>query len=366
MPSITHFLVFSSNLETVITFEPKHGWLLNEERKFRLYLSGYNLQNTSLVFSSSLDECTPDDYISPIYSLSSSSSSIVELNVELESVSKAHSSIYTCLLTSLNHSLTNATNASQLSSAYFIFVREKSRLPFAAKICLILMLFIVSGFFSGLNLGLMSMSVNDLRLIAESEDSSLRYYARRVLPLRKRGNYLLCSIVLANVLVNSLGTVLLDSLVHGLFAVIGSTIMIVLMGEIIPQAICSRYGLIIGAHTHVITWFCMIITGLISYPLGFILDKILGQEVTASYTRDQIAGMLTRINADIEKPELDVITGVLSLRKKMVKEAMTWLPDVFMLEKDRKTDAELLLDVHKHGFSRIPVYCREKFVEKIS
>ena len=157
----------------------------------------------------------------------------------------------------------------------------------------------------------MSLSVNDLRLIAESEDASVRYYARRVLPLRRRGNYLLCSIVLANVLVNSLGTVLLDSLVHGLFAVIGSTIMIVLMGEIIPQAICSRYGLVIGAHTHVITWACMIITGPISYPLGFILDKILGQEVTASYTRDQIAGMLTRISADIEKPELDVITGMI-------------------------------------------------------
>jgi len=43
---------------------------------------------------------------------------------------------------------------------------------------------------------------------------------------------------------------------------------------------------------------------------------------------------------------------------------MTWLPDVFMLDKDRKTDAELLLEVHKHGFSRIPVYSNEKFVEK--
>lgn len=206
----------------------------------------------------------------------------------------------------------------------------------------------------------MSLSVNDLNLIAESEDTSLSFCAKRVLPLRKRGNFLLCSIVLANVLVNSMGTVLLDSLVHGLFAVIGSTVMIVLMGEIIPQAICSRYGLIIGARTHLITWTCMIITGVISYPLGFILDKILGQEVTASYTRDQIAGMLTRVAADIEKPELDVITGVLALRKKTVKEAMTCLPDVYMLDQDRKTDAELLLDVHKHGFSRIPVYFNEK------
>lgn len=42
---------------------------------------------------------------------------------------------------------------------------------------------------------------------------------------------------------------------------------------------------------------------------------------------------------------------------------MTWLPDVFMLDKDRKTDTELLLEVHKHGYSRIPVYSHEKFGE---
>jgi len=151
-PLITHFLVFSSDFETVITFEPKHGWIINDERKFRLYLSGIHLQNSSIVFSSSIDECTFNDYISPIYSLSSSS--IIEINVELQSISKAHSSIYICLLTPanltlslLNNNTTDLQNATQLDGAYFTFLREKSRLPFAAKICLILMLFIVSGFF---------------------------------------------------------------------------------------------------------------------------------------------------------------------------------------------------------------------------
>jgi Mg2+/Co2+ transporter CorB len=57
-----------------------------------------------------------------------------------------------------------------------------------------------------------------------------------------------------------------------------------------------------------------------------------------------------------------VFLGVLALRKKTVKEAMTWLPGVYALDKDRKTDTELLLEVHKHGFSRIPVYSSEKFV----
>lgn len=363
---IEQFLIFSSNEETVINFDPKQGWLLNEQNKFRLFISGTHLQNSSIVFSSSSDTCQKDSQISPEYRLTSAD--IISIEVKLDNFKQSHTTAYVCLIPTLNSTLllnqTNETTSldyhQPMNGKHFKLIREKDRIPFAAKICLILMLFVVSGFYSGLNLGLMSMSVNDLRLISESEDSSMRYYAKRVLPLRRRGNYLLCSIVIANVLVNSLATVLLDSLVHGLFAVLGSTIMIVLMGEIIPQAICSRYGLVVGAHTHVITWTSMIITGVISYPLGFILDKILGQEVTASYTREQIAGLLTRISADIEKPELDVITGVLSLRKKTVKEAMTWLPDVFMLDKDRKTDTELLLEVHKHGFSRIPVYSHDK------
>lgn len=151
-PYIIHFLVFSSNLETVITFEPKRGWILNEERKFRLFINGINLQNSSIVFSSTFDECSLDDYISPIYPLTSAT--INEINVELPSVSKSHSSAYVCLLTSTNSSLsilsnnnTESKTATQIKGTYFIFLREKGRLPFAAKICLILMLFIVSGFF---------------------------------------------------------------------------------------------------------------------------------------------------------------------------------------------------------------------------
>ena len=150
VPFITHFLVFSSNSETVLTFAPKAGWVLNEERQIRLFVSGYHLHNSSIVFSASLDDCTASDFVSPIYPLSSAS--IVEILVNLEPPSKTHSSVYVCLLTpsSNSSSFTNMTefhDARQLEGSYFTFLREKGRLPFAAKICLILTLFIVSGFF---------------------------------------------------------------------------------------------------------------------------------------------------------------------------------------------------------------------------
>jgi hypothetical protein len=146
-PSITQFLVFSPSSETIIPFESSNGWILNEERKLHLYISGLNLKNNSLVFSVSSTHCTPNDFISPIYRLSSAA--IIELNIKLNPLTKSHSSAHLCLLPSIRSKInqTLSRNGTILEGPYFTFIREKGVLPFAAKICLILMLFIVSGFF---------------------------------------------------------------------------------------------------------------------------------------------------------------------------------------------------------------------------
>ena len=54
----------------------------------------------------------------------------------------------------------------------------------------------------------------------------------------RHGNYLLCSLLLGNVLVNNSLTILLDTLTSGVVAIIGSTLGIVIFGEIVPQ-VCS-------------------------------------------------------------------------------------------------------------------------------
>lgn len=146
-PTITQFLVFSPSSETHIGFDLEDGWILNEERKLRLYISGTNLKNTSVVFCTSSTECTSDHFISPIYRLSSAS--IIELNVKLNPVSKTHTTAYLCLLPLIrpkaNQTVTH--NGTVLQGPYFTFARDRSPLPLAAKICLILVLFTISGFF---------------------------------------------------------------------------------------------------------------------------------------------------------------------------------------------------------------------------
>ena len=103
--------------------------------------------------------------------------------------------------------------------------------------------------------------------------------------MKRNGNFLLCTLLLGNVLVNNTLTIFLDDLTSGTVAIVGATAGIVVFGEIIPQAICSRHGLMIGYRTLPLTYLFMLVTGVLSYPLGKLLDIVLGDEVGMSYNR---------------------------------------------------------------------------------
>lgn len=162
---------------------------------------------------------------------------------------------------------------------------HKRPLPIWATIIGLICLLSLSGLFSGLNLGLMSLTPHDLIIIQEAGTPDDRKYAKRIYPVRKRGNFLLCTILLGNVLVNSTATILLDSLISGALAVVGATLAIVIFGEIIPQAICSRHGLKVGSQTIQLTRLFMIATSPIAYPLSKLLDVILGKIFDVTYSR---------------------------------------------------------------------------------
>ena len=142
----------------------------------------------------------------------------------------------------------------------------------------------LSGSFSGLNLGVLGLDVKDLEMMTEgpfetAEDERMGKLARKILPLRRRGNLLLCTILLGNVMVNSLLSIIMSDIAGGGVALVASTGLIVIFGEIVPQAICSRHGVAAGAYLSWLLWIALIVTFIFSYPIAAILDKTLGEEV---------------------------------------------------------------------------------------
>ena len=114
----------------------------------------------------------------------------------------------------------------------------------------------LSGTFSGLNLGLMSLTEDDLNVVIQgSTDPKEVRWAKKILPVRKRGNLLLCTLLVGNTLVNVMLAILTDPIwtwmfgpgtLGTVFALAVPTALIVIFGEIIPQAYCGRNALFIG------------------------------------------------------------------------------------------------------------------------
>lgn len=162
----------------------------------------------------------------------------------------------------------------------------------AADLVLAVCLILCSALFSGLTLGLMSLDISSLKILEEAGEEKERLYAKRIIPLRRNGNLLLCTLLIGNTIVNSCLSILLASITSGAVGVLVSTAAIVIFGEITPQAVCSRHGLMIGSMTRYITWACVGALFVIAWPISKVLDWILGREVGTMYSKEQLKQLI--------------------------------------------------------------------------
>jgi len=323
-------------------------WQFMAESKINISVYGEGLTSKVSAFVSSSDKCADRDPLNINF--------VDETTILVSGTLPAHEHDlnYICFINDESLSKENQ----QEKTLKFILMKPGFDIPKYARIIISLFLLVLSGLFSGLNLGLMSLDLTSLRILIETGSPQEKRFAKSIEPVRKQGNFLLCTLLLGNVLVNNSLTILLDGLFGGVMAIVGATAGIVVMGEIIPQAICQRFGLVVGARTLFITKIFMVLTGPLSWPISKLLDLILGEELGIFYRREQLKEllMLTEGQHGIHKDEVLMITGVLSINEKSVRSIMTDINSVYMLNIDIKLDFEVMQEIMSKGFSRIPVY----------
>ncbi len=117
-----------------------------------------------------------------------------------------------------------------------------------------------------------------------------------------------------------------------------------------------------GAYTIWLTRLFMGLTCFLSWPISLILDKVLGAEIGTVYDRKKLIELLRVTNErnDLEKEEVDIVTGALVYKDKTVRDVMTKLDDIYMLPLDAVLDFETISEIRDQGYSRIPVYRNER------
>ncbi|PPR98812.1 hypothetical protein GOBAR_AA21857 [Gossypium barbadense] len=243
---------------------------------------------------------------------------------------------------------------------------------FFIHILVIVLLVVFAGLMSGLTLGLMSMSLVDLEVLAMSGTPNDRRHAdqmlavltyslagtAKILPVVRKQHLLLCTLLLCNAAAMEALPIFLDSLVTAWGAILISVTLILLFGEIIPQSVCSRYGLAIGA---TVAPFVQV--------LVWLLDLLLGHGHVALFQRAELKTLVNLHGNEAGKGgelthnETTIIAGALELSAKTAKDAMTPLSEAFTVDinakLDRKTtimDRDLMNLVLEKGHSRVPVY----------
>ncbi|NNE01792.1 MAG: DUF21 domain-containing protein [Eudoraea sp.] len=230
----------------------------------------------------------------------------------------------------------------------------------AFNLITVVLLVILAGTYAGLTLALFSIKLTTLeRKIRLGDQRALKVYK-----FRKSSNLLLCTLLLGNVASYTIMAVFLGSITSGVIAAIIATALIFVFGEILPQAIFSRYALQMGANLSWLVWISLIIFYPIAAPIAWILDKILGKEPPVLWNKKEL-GEIIKYHEDvgdgiIDKDEERIILGALSFSELKVADIMIPHEEVFFKEPHVTITKEVLGDIKKKGFSRVPVYQQDE------
>ncbi|KAL8153459.1 hypothetical protein V2J09_011219 [Rumex salicifolius] len=241
-----------------------------------------------------------------------------------------------------------------------------------------------AGLMSGLTLGLMSLSLVDLEVLSKAGKPQDRKNAEKILPLVKNQHLLLCTLLIYNAMAMEVSLVcaknscqkiifvcfldykalpiFLDSILPAWCSILISVTLILAFGEIIPQAICSRYGLSVGAKLAVLVRLLVIILLPLSYPISKILDWVLGKDHSTLLRRSELKtfvdlhGNEAGKGGELTHDETAIIGGALELAQKTAKDVMTPMSRVFSLDCNDTLNKDTLELIMRKGHSRIPIY----------
>ena len=179
--------------------------------------------------------------------------------------------------------------------------------------------------------------------------------------------------------------VFLDRVFSRLTAVVISVTLLLIFGEVIPQAFCTGPRQIqIAAMAAPMTRLLMIVTWPITFRLGKCLDIILGEQGKTRYQNQDLKCLvemhtyeaLKKIaeeeeknpyipKHEIPKPsdkmglsqfEANLMISALEIKEKKVIEIMIKFRDIYSIKYEEPLDKKKLNEILEKGFSRIPVF----------
>ncbi|MBW2983333.1 hemolysin family protein [Candidatus Woesearchaeota archaeon] len=239
-------------------------------------------------------------------------------------------------------------------------------------ILLLVLAILLSGFFSGSEVALLSITELKARHLA---DQKLRN-AKALLTLKKHPKRMLITILIGNNLVNIGGSAIATKLAIDLFNSAGvgiatgvMTFIILTFGEIAPKTFASRHAQRMALGIAPVILLLMRLFGPVVW-LFYYINHGIEKAVPANHDEEPLVTEkeLQHIvnvgeeEGQIKPDEKEMIQRIFLFDDTEVKEAMTPRTDMFALSQDL-TVSQALPRILRHEYSRVPVY--HKKIDKV-
>ena len=241
------------------------------------------------------------------------------------------------------------------------------------QLIVLIILIILSGFFSAAETALTTVNVNKLRALSD-EGGRRGKKALRVIKMRDNSSKLLSAILIGNNIVNLSASALATLLATNLFgkAWVGAatgilTFIILILGEITPKTLATLYNVQLSLFFGAPVAFLMVILTPVIWILNklsrglFMLMRINPDENPNQMTEGELLAVLDASNEEgvIEPEEKKMITNVVDFGDALSKDIM--IPRADMVCVDTKAGCDDIIAIlEEDSFSRLPVYSESK------
>lgn len=233
------------------------------------------------------------------------------------------------------------------------------------QVIALIILLVLSGFFSSAETSLFSISRSKARYLAKQKGKANQLIHR----MKSNPHRLLTTVLIGNNVANIAASALAAKLALQMFpnfavglATIVMTFLILVFGEVFPKSVATNNNVLIArAIIFPLYWFSLLFR-----PIVFMLDfipKLTGRIKKApSVTEEELMSFVevVREEGEIKEEEQKLIHRIFEFDDTNASEIMTPRADMFVVEADEPLDLQAIAE---QGFTRIPVI--EKTIDNV-
>ena len=218
-----------------------------------------------------------------------------------------------------------------------------------------------AGAMSGLTVGYLSIDMLILEIKLNSGTEQEKKYANKIKMVINDHHWILVTLLLCNAFACEAMPILLDKLVNEMMAIVISVTVLLFVGEIVPQALCTGPNQMkIAAFLAPFTYSLMIITYPLSYPIAKFMDCVVGLHGKTRFCNSDLKSVIElhvkESKGNLKVNQMGYFTGFLDIMNKKVGEIMLPIEKTFKLDYKYKINKANLEKLIESGYSRIPIY----------